>query len=68
MSDGNYNRNLLPYNNYQSGVRAGEARMRTLALNAFEKILETHGLNKNKEEKQQLLTEFRSILTQNPQG
>ena len=33
MSDGNYNRNLLPYNNYQSGVRAGKAALRQLAVN-----------------------------------
>lgn len=36
MSDGNYNRNLLPYHNYQSGVRAGKAQMRMLAVKAFE--------------------------------
>ncbi len=32
MSDGNYNRNLLPYHNYQSGVRAGKAALRQLAV------------------------------------
>ena len=32
MSDGNYNRNLLPYRNYQSGVRAGKAVLRQRAL------------------------------------
>ncbi len=35
MSDGNYNRNLLPYNNFQNGLRAGEARMKQKALDAF---------------------------------
>lgn len=39
MSDGNYNRNLLPYRNYQSGVRAGRATMRTQAMAHLEKML-----------------------------
>lgn len=36
MSDGNFNRSLLPYNNYQSGVRAGRAQMKNRALMAFD--------------------------------
>ena len=39
MSDGNYNKNLLPYHNYQSGVRAGRAVMKTLAVRAFQNWL-----------------------------
>ncbi len=35
MSDGNYNRNLLPYTQYTSGVKAGRAQMKTLAAEAF---------------------------------
>ena len=35
MSDGNFNRSLLPYNNYQSGLRAGKAQMRKIAVDAF---------------------------------
>lgn len=42
MSDGNYNRNLLPYNNYQSGLKAGRAQLRTLALRAFDEWLNEH--------------------------
>lgn len=41
MSDGNYNRNLLPYHNYQSGLRAGQAAMRHRAVEAFARFLET---------------------------
>lgn len=44
MSDGNFNRSLLPYHNYQSGVRAGRASMRTLAVQAFE-----HWLRENED-------------------
>lgn len=36
MSDGNYNRNLLPYNNYRSGLNAGHAQMKRRALEAFD--------------------------------
>ena len=39
MSDGNYNRNLLPYHNYQSGLRAGQAAMRHRAVEAFARFL-----------------------------
>lgn len=36
MSDGHFNRSLLPSGgNYAAGVRAGEARMRTRALRAL---------------------------------
>jgi len=43
MSDGNYNRNLLPYHQYQSGLRAGKAQMKTLALQAFTTWLQEQG-------------------------
>lgn len=39
MSDGNYNRNLLPYRQYQSGLKAGRAQMHTLAIRAFRQWL-----------------------------
>lgn len=40
MSDGNYNRNLLPYHNYQSGVRAGKAVLRQLAIDELRRQIE----------------------------
>lgn len=40
MSDGNYNRNLLPYHNYQSGVRAGKAALRQLAIDELRRQIE----------------------------
>ena len=48
MADGNYNRNILPYHNYQSGYRAGRAAMRRLALEAFDKLMEWHQEQLNK--------------------
>ena len=39
MSDGNFNRSLLPHTDFQSGVRTG-ARMRARALEAFAQALD----------------------------
>ena len=36
MSDGNFNKNLLPYNNYKSGFRAGSSQMKRKAISAFD--------------------------------
>ncbi len=51
MSDGNYNRNLLPYHQYASGLRAGKAQMHTKALTAFRQWLEDEGYSKEDAEK-----------------
>lgn len=42
MSDGNYNRNLLPYHDYRSGLRAGRAQAKQLAIAAFKEWLDSH--------------------------
>ena len=42
MSDGNFNRSMLPYRDYQSGLRAGKAQMRTIAVEAFKFWLSKH--------------------------
>lgn len=39
MSDGNFNTKLLAPGGYASGVRAGEARMKRLALKALSETL-----------------------------
>ena len=60
MSDGNYNRNLLPYKPYESGLRAGRTQMREKALKAFTAWLEGQGYDM---EKQKLhLLQFRELL------
>ncbi len=51
MSDGNYNRNLLPYHQYASGLRAGKAQMHSKALVAFRQWLEDEGYSKEDTEK-----------------
>ena len=39
MSDGNFNRQLLPKTELSSGLRAGKAQMRVKAEQAFDKVL-----------------------------
>lgn len=42
MSDGNFNRQLLPKTELSSGLRAGKAQMRQRAELAFDKIAESY--------------------------
>jgi hypothetical protein len=62
MADGNFNRSPLTSNSYQSGVRAGKAAMRTIALKAFEQHLNERLTNASDEEKQTILAEFKEHL------
>lgn len=41
MSDGNFNRALLPHTPYASGLKAGKAMARMWALEAFEEWLQS---------------------------
>ena len=60
MSDGNYNRNLLPYHQYQSGLKAGHGQMRTMAVHAFNLWLKEQGYNEEDIKKHEL--RFRDLL------
>lgn len=60
MSDGNYNRNLLPYHQYQSGLKAGKAQMHTLALRAFNIWLAEQGFDEVQKKEHEL--RFRELL------
>ncbi len=60
MSDGNYNRNLLPYHQYQSGLKAGRAQMHTLALRAFKAWLDEQPFNEEERKAHEL--RFRHLL------
>ncbi len=44
MSDGNFNRALLPHTPYQSGLKVGKAMARKAALDAFREYLAQHSL------------------------
>lgn len=60
MSDGNYNRNLLPYHQYASGLKAGRAQMHTIALRAFTQWLAEQ--NYTIEEQQAHMKRLRQLI------
>lgn len=61
MSDGNFNRNLLPYTPYQSGMKAGKAMARMKALEAFKIYLQEKGIN-DSETVEKDCAEFKKLL------
>ena len=60
MSDGNYNKNLLPYRDYQSGYRAGSVRMKVKAKTVLKELLEKSSMPA--EETEKLLQDFSENL------
>jgi len=60
MSDGNYNKNLLPYRDYQSGYRAGSIRMKVKAKTVLKELLEKSSMPA--EETEKLLQDFSENL------
>ena len=60
MSDGNFNRQLLPPNSYRSGLQVGRQQMRQKALDALSEILASSSLRE--EEKERILSEMRARL------
>ncbi len=60
MSDGNFNRQLLPPNSYRSGLQVGRQQMRQKALDALSEILASSSLGE--EEKERMLSEMRARL------
>ena len=61
MSDGNFNRQLLPKNELSSGLRAGKAQMRVKAEQAFEQVVNDFILNDN-ELKEAMKKRFMELL------
>ena len=61
MSDGNFNRNLLPYTPYQSGMKAGKSIARMKALEAFRTYLQSKG-NMDQETMEKECMEFKKLL------
>lgn len=62
MSDGNFNRSMLPSNFYQSGVRAGRSQMRIKAIQLVEELLQEELATIDEEKRAQLLQLFRQRL------
>lgn len=63
MSDGNFNRQLLPKNELSSGLRAGKAQMRVKAEQAFKQVINDFILNDN-ELKEAMKKRFMELLRQ----
>lgn len=61
MSDGNFNRNLLPYHPYLSGLKAGRAQMKSIAIEAFTQCLGEQGYDAPAIEAH--TTRFRELLS-----
>ncbi len=64
MSDGNFKRSLLPYNDFRSGYKAGAAQMKQKAVLAFQSLFEESCESLNEVDRQQLLSLFLHKLNQ----
>ena len=61
MSDGNFNRQLLPKTDLSSGLRAGKAQMRQKAERAFDEVVNDFILNEG-ELKEAMKKRFLELL------
>ena len=59
MSDGNFNRALLPSTPYRSGMKMGQQQMRGKAIEAFQKLIKERFPELKEEELQELIEAFR---------
>lgn len=64
MSDGNFNRQLLPKNELSAGLRAGKAQMRTRAEQAFLQILKDEFTHLSDDEAARLHDKFMQLIRQ----
>lgn len=62
MSDGNFNRQLLPKTELSSGLRAGKAQMRTKAENSFKIIIDEFLSEESEERKESMKRRFMELL------
>ena len=62
MSDGNFNRALLPKNELSAGLKAGKAQMRAKAEQAFKEIIERHFPDATQMQKDAALESFKKRL------
>lgn len=63
MSDGNFNRALLPHTPYASGLKAGKAMARMWAMEAFEEWLQTERPEQSDEERRRQTEAFGRLLS-----
>lgn len=62
MSDGNFNRQLLPKTDLSSGLRAGKAQMRMKAEQAFNEVVKTFLQEETEERKAAMKKKFMELL------
>lgn len=63
MSDGNFNRALLPHTPYQSGLQAGKSMGRMFALEAFKAYLSEFHPDLDERRFLEQLERFRQLLS-----
>lgn len=63
MSDGNFNRSLLPHTPFQSGLQAGRSQGRMHAINAFKEFLMKFYPDLDEDQFLKQLEEFRQLLS-----
>lgn len=63
MSDGNFNRALLPHTPYQSGMQAGKSMARMHALESFRQYLREKDPTLTDEQISQETEKYRQILS-----
>ncbi len=63
MSDGNFNRALLPHTPYQSGLKAGKAMGSMHAIEAFKDYLTKFHPDLDDDAFQRRLEDFRQLLS-----
>ena len=64
MSDGNFNRALLPHTPYASGMKTGKAIARMKAMEAFAQWLQTEQPSLSEEEREAKTEAFRKLLSE----
>lgn len=62
MSDGIFNRSMLPSNSYQSGVRAGRSQMRIKAIQLLDELLNEELVDVDEGKRAEFLQLFRQRL------
>ena len=63
MSDGNFNRALLPSTPYRSGMKMGEQQMRGKAIEAFRRLMKEKFPDFSDEELEEWVCAFRRMLS-----
>ena len=64
MSDGNFNRALLPHGGYASGVRAGQAAERKRAVEVLSRLLEETFPTLAEEERLHIIKRFKEMIAE----